>query len=138
MPKLIIPSRFSGLEKIREFVGKIARKAGLNDSEVYGVQLAVDEACSNIIEHAYGGEGMGKIKCSCEVDNKTLTIVLQDFGQPFEPEKVPKLEKDVPLEQIKPRGAGIYLMKNMMDEVTFEFSEETGNKLTLVKKITEE
>jgi anti-sigma regulatory factor (Ser/Thr protein kinase) len=52
---------------------------------------------------------------------------------PFDPDLVPPMEKDVPLQKIKPRGAGIYLMKNLMDEVHFEFNKISGNKLTMVK-----
>lgn len=138
MPNLTIPGRYSYLEKIREFVGQFAKQAGMNASEVYEVQLSVDEACSNIIEHAYGGEDLGKIDCSCQVDGESLTIVLRDFGGSFNPENVPPIEKDVPLQQLKPRGAGIYLMKKLMDEVSFEFTKESGNKLTLVKFIQKE
>jgi serine/threonine-protein kinase RsbW len=133
MPTITIPGQFSGLEKIRKFVGKFANQAGMNESDVYAIQLAVDEACSNIIEHAYGGEELGNIECTCMVEGESIKIVIKDYGNPFKPEKVPPMEKDVPLEKLKPRGAGIYLMKHLMDEVHFEFNEDSGNKLTMVK-----
>jgi serine/threonine-protein kinase RsbW len=133
MPTITISGQFSGLEKIRKFVSKFADQAGMNEDDVYAIQLAVDEACSNIIEHAYGGEDLGNIECTCSVEGDSIKIVLRDFGDPFDPDLVPPMEKDVPLQKIKPRGAGIYLMKNLMDEVHFEFNKISGNKLTMVK-----
>ncbi len=50
-----LPARFESLERVREFVAQVALAFGLNPSDVYSVQLATDEAFSNIIEHAYGG-----------------------------------------------------------------------------------
>jgi serine/threonine-protein kinase RsbW len=138
MPKITLPGHFSGLEKIRKFVGKFAEKAGMNESDVYAIQLAVDEACSNIIEHAYGGEDLGQIECTCSVEDKSIKITLRDFGEPFEPDRVPPMEEGVPLQEIKPRGAGIFLMKHLMDEVSFEFGKESGNELTMVKHFKKE
>lgn len=111
-----------------------ARNAGLKDSQIYGVQLAVDEACSNIIEHAYGGKNSGKIQVTCEVDEGELRVILQDRGVQFNPEQIPGLKNDTPLSKVKSRGAGLFLIRKMMDEVYFDFSSETGNTLTMVKK----
>ncbi len=53
MPSRVFSAQFENLDPIRAFVGEVARRAGMNEQEVYNVQLAVDEACSNIIEYAY-------------------------------------------------------------------------------------
>ncbi|MGB7095630.1 MAG: ATP-binding protein, partial [Anaerolineales bacterium] len=76
---------FESLAGIRRFVFKAASEAGFNDKEIYAVELAVDEACSNIIEHAYGGEGKGDIICTCNDINNGLEIILKDGGEPFDP-----------------------------------------------------
>jgi serine/threonine-protein kinase RsbW len=57
----IFPAKFESLEGLREFAAQAAKDAGMDESETYAVKLAVDEACSNIIEHAYCGEGRGDI-----------------------------------------------------------------------------
>ena len=57
--------RFESLADIRKFVFQAASNAGFDEKEIYAVELAVDEACSNIIEHAYEGEGKGDIICTC-------------------------------------------------------------------------
>ncbi|MBI3158506.1 MAG: ATP-binding protein [Chloroflexi bacterium] len=130
----VFPGHFSSLSAIAHFVEKQAVDAGLNDDEVYAVQLAVDEACTNIIEHGYGGEGLGEITCSCTPKASGLEIVLTDHGKAFDPGKVPEPKVSGPLEELGSRGAGIYLMKKLMDEVDFEFDEKSGTSLTMFKQ----
>jgi len=123
------------LESICQFVTQAAHEAGLDEAATYAVQLAVDEAATNIIEHAYQNSGEGVIECSYLILGDGLEITLVDHGIPFDPDAVPTPELNVPLEDLKPRGMGIYMMRKVMDEVRFEFSPQS-NKLTLVKKKT--
>jgi serine/threonine-protein kinase RsbW len=128
------PGRFDSLEKICEFVQQVARCASLDDPEVYAVQLAVDEACTNIIEHAYSGEEAGNIECTCDVLSDGLKVILHDHAPPFNPDEVPEPVLNVPLEEVKSRGLGLFLIRKMMDEVKFEFTPDVGNTLTMVKR----
>jgi len=128
------PGRFEYLATISEFIVKAAEEAGFNENEIYSIQLAADEAASNIIEHAYGGENRGKIECTCSITNENLTIIFKDYGTSFDPDQVPALDTTLPLEQRTPGGAGLFLMRKLMDEVNFEFSSKEGNTLILVKK----
>ncbi len=136
MKTVVFPGCFESLEKISDLVVRAATKAGLDDRAVYAVQLAVDEACTNIIEHAYGGEGKGNIECSIQVCRGEIKIILRDHGLPFDPKKVRKPKTHVPLEDLEPRGLGIFFMRNMMDEVQFEFCSDV-NILTMVKRSQE-
>lgn len=129
----IFPGKLESLNEICDFVTTSALQAGLDDTQVYAVQLAVDEAATNIIEHAYSGESRGDLECTCNALNNGLKVILHDHGKPFDPEDVPEPVVDVPLEQLKPRGLGIFLMRKMMDEVWFEFNLDQGNILTMVK-----
>ncbi len=133
MPKKTFPGNFKSLEDIGQFIVKQAEKAGFSPNEVYAIQTAVDEACSNIIDHAYGGENKGEIFIKVTERENDLKIVLRDQGEAFDPEDVPKPDLVSPLEIRKERGLGIYFMQKLMDQVVFEFSEKRGNKLTLVK-----
>jgi len=130
----IFPGVYESLDKIAKYVSQAAHKAGLDPAEVYQVQLAVDEACCNIIDHAYGGEGIGDIQLSLDVSNSNLTIVLKDQGEPFDPSELPPPQLNVPLEKMKVRGVGFYLMHKLMDEVRYEAEPGRGNTLTLVKR----
>ncbi len=133
MPSVKFLGNYENLAKICDFVTLAAKEAGLGEKAIYAVQLAVDEACSNIIEHAYGGEGLGDIQCTCETTKDRFSIILRDQGQPFVPLSVPEPDLNAPLDEIKPRGAGLFLMHKLMDEVHFDFSEDAGNVLTMVK-----
>ncbi|MBL6983646.1 MAG: ATP-binding protein, partial [Anaerolineales bacterium] len=102
-------------------------------AQVYSVQLAVDEACTNIIEHGYGGEGRGDIVCSCDPTEEGILIVIKDWGQHFSPDEIAEPDFDVPLEKLQSRGAGLFLMRKVMDEIDFKFDAE-GNTLTMKKR----
>jgi serine/threonine-protein kinase RsbW len=133
MQTMTFPGTFESLDKIRDFVVQAARQAGFDESATYAVELSVDEACTNIIEHAYGGEGRGELDCSVEITDQDLIIVLHDEGEPFDPDNIPIPNHSVPLEELKPRGVGLFLIRKMMDEIRFEFTPDRGNILTMVK-----
>jgi serine/threonine-protein kinase RsbW len=128
------PSRFESLAGIRDFVNLAAKDAGFNEKEIYAVELAVDEACANIIEHAYDGEGKGQIECTCNDINGGLEIIIKDDGKPFDPDSVTSPDFSVDLEDLLPRGAGLFIIRNLMDDVSFTFSKNKGNILRMVKR----
>ena len=130
---VIFPGRFDSLVRIGEFVVHVAEAAGLNTRAVYAVQTAVDEACANIIEHAYGGEGRGDIECTCRINNNGLTVTLRDYGCSFDPTSVPEPDLYANLDNRKEGGLGLYFIRQLMDEVRFEFTPDAGNVLTMVK-----
>lgn len=134
MRTLIFPARYSSLTEIRQFVGAAARDGGMDDREVYAVQLAVDEACSNVIEHAYGGEGDEPIEITCSPHPDRLMIILRDYGRPFDPTAVPQPDIKADLSRRGVGGLGLYLIRKMMDEVTYEASSRAGNSLTMIKR----
>ncbi len=132
MPSKKFPARFEFLDEIREFVGKKARASGFSDKDIYSIQLAADEAASNVIEHAYAGMQNGTIQLSCDFSGKILTITLLDHGRQFDPAQVrdPDLKANLSDRQIG--GLGIFLMRKMMDEVQYQ-SSKSGNLLVMRK-----
>ena len=133
MRTVTYPAKFEFLNEIRDFVAEVARDGGFDDKEIYSVQLAADEAASNIIEHAYEGVADGKIELTCEMRGAELVIAMQDHGKPFDSKKVksPNLKTDLSERQVG--GLGIYLMRKLMDEVKYR-SSGTGNLLTMIKR----
>jgi serine/threonine-protein kinase RsbW len=132
MPTQIFPGEYASLEKIASFVRHEAESIGLAQVDVFAVETAVDEAVSNIIEHAYQGENKGTITCTCIADPDRLTIILEDFGTPFDPSVVPVPDIKKSLKQRKDHGLGIFMMHQWMDEIHFEFCEDC-NRLVMVK-----
>ncbi len=122
------------MDEIREFVAEVAREGGFTEKEIYSLQLAADEAASNIIEHAYEGVSNADIDITCDMRGDTLTITMHDEGISFDPSKVkkPNLKADLSDRQIG--GLGVYLMRKLMDEVRYESNSRTGNLLTMTKR----
>jgi serine/threonine-protein kinase RsbW len=127
-------AKFELLDEIREYVGNIAREAGFNDKDVYNIQLATDEAASNIIEHAYENISDGVLELSCGVHNSTITIILTDHGESFDPSEIPLPDLQADLADRKIGGLGIFLMRKLMDEVHYESNTDKSNTLTLIKR----
>lgn len=130
---LTIAGNYQNLTAIGQFVTHWAIESGLDERAVYAVQMAVDEACSNIIEHAYGGEGKGDVELYCRKLDDGLEVTIRDQGHPFDPTAIDAPNIHAPLEERGEGGLGLFLMKELMDEVAFEFSKG-GNTLLLVKK----
>lgn len=127
-------SRLERLSQISEFVEKAARQCGLDEHQVYDVQMAVDEACSNVIEHAYNGKPNGKIEIVCEKRNDEFVVTIRDTGKPFDPSRVAPPKTNVPISERDIGGLGLFFIQKLMDRVHFDFSKN-GNRLTMVKRI---
>lgn len=134
MRTAIFPGRFSSLDNIRAFFTEAATEAGLTDKSKFDVQLAADEAVSNIIEHAYGGENIGDIECSYQVFDDRLELFFRDHGEPFDPTEAKTQDLESNIYCRKPRGLGLHFMRNLMDEIDFSFDAAKGNLLRMVKK----
>jgi serine/threonine-protein kinase RsbW len=134
MPKTTFPAKFEYLDEIRDLVAQVAREGGFTEREIYSLQLAADEAASNIIEHAYEGISDAKLDVTCDMRGEVMVISMRDSGAPFDPSKVkpPNLRADLSDRQIG--GLGVYLMRKIMDEVRYESNAKTGNLLTMTKR----
>ena len=137
MSKITFNASFDILDEIRDVVGDVARQVGFSDKEIYSIQLAADEASSNIIEHAYAGVKNGKLEVECIVFDRGIKIVMRDHGKPFNPASVPEPNVKADLSDRKIGGLGMYLMRKLMDEVNYEASAESGNILTMIKRMGE-
>jgi anti-sigma regulatory factor (Ser/Thr protein kinase) len=134
MQSVRFAARFEFLDEIREFVGDIARIGGFGDKDVYNIQLATDEAASNIIEHAYEGVSDGVLDLSCGIEGEAIRIVLIDYGEPFDPSAIPMPDLKADLSDRKIGGLGIFLMRKLMDEVHYEPRDDKSNVLTMIKR----
>lgn len=130
---LTVPGRYDRLAQICKFVADGATVAGLSESESSHCQLAVDEACTNVIEHGYRGEDRGQIAVTCETNPGELIITIRDYARRFDPNGVPEPKLDANLDDMRIGGLGLYFMRQVMDAVEFSY-EGDGNKLVLVKR----
>jgi serine/threonine-protein kinase RsbW len=134
MQSVRFAAKFEFLDEIREFVGGIARQGGFSDKDVYNIQLATDEAASNMIEHSYENMPDGVIDLSCGMEADQIRIVLIDYGEPFDPSAIPLPDLKADLSDRKIGGLGIFLMRKLMDEVHYEPKPDKSNVLTMIKR----
>jgi len=121
---LQLPSHTDFLDLIRDFISKLSVYAGFGDENVYKISLAVDEACTNIIRHAYDEGNIRLIDIETEINNGQFTVIVSDTGKGFNPDDVGEPDLQDYIVRHKVGGFGLYLIKTLMDEV--EFSIEPG------------
>ncbi len=121
------------LGAIREFVVQTSRELGVDESTICDLQLAVDEICSNVLRHGYDGRG-GQVEVTVESVEDGVQVTVRDWGRAFEPQAVPLPDVRAPLEQRPLGGLGLFLVRQVMDEVQFEFGGKRGNSVTMVKR----
>lgn len=135
MPQKTFVGKLKNLPQIGAYVKKAAQIAGLNEEAIYAVELAVDEAATNIIEHGYPRDAPGKITCIYEILPDGLKITLKDRAQQFDPDNVPAPSfYGKPIEELTPRGLGLFFIYRLMDEVHFSFVPGEGNTLIMIKR----
>jgi serine/threonine-protein kinase RsbW len=121
------------LREVRHFVEAAARQFGFVDEDVSNIVLAVDEACTNIIKHAYGGSSTGEIRVTVIREGTSFEVQIHDQGRPFDPESIhpPNLKQH--LSEYRRGGLGVYLMRRLMDQVEFSIHPGRPNEVRLVK-----
>lgn len=125
---------YRNLAQIADYAMQYARELGFEHKALYAIELALDEACANIIDHGYKGEGKGSIDIGLSTEDALFVIKVEDTGQAFDPESIPPPDLTSPLDIRSERGLGVYTMRKLMDRV--EFSRCEGkNCLLLVKHL---
>jgi serine/threonine-protein kinase RsbW len=134
--KLEIKSRTENLTAIREFINNAAKGAGFSKETIDNIILAVDEACTNIIKHAYKYIPDGRIVIKYKTDEHSFTIEIVDFGKSFDPMLVPNPDLQKYIDQGRVGGLGMFLMKTLMDEVKYTSIPGKFNQVSLSKHIS--
>jgi serine/threonine-protein kinase RsbW len=133
--ELEIDSKVDNLPVIANFVDEVLERFGADPASVYRVQLAIDEACTNVMKYAYEEE-TGLIRLEMELIGDSLVITVSDSGKPFDLDTIPPPDLDADLEKRRIGGLGIYFIRKLMDEVTYSSDSAAGNRLTMRKSIT--
>lgn len=137
---LKVRGRYSNIRQICDFIIHGAQTSGLGEGATFHIELACDEACTNIIEHAYEGEDRGDIEVRWRVKGNDFVITFHDNGRSFDPTTVPapaisELSETPEPENLKVGGLGIHFMRTLMDDIRYSFDQQKGNTLTMIKQI---
>lgn len=121
------------LKDFREFIKEnCAGIPGVTNEILYDIQLAVDEACTNIITHGYVDMDPGSVILDLELGPDKLILSLTDFGHSFEPGNTPVPDVDASIEERELGGFGLFFINQSMDEIDYRVTED-GNTMVLTK-----
>jgi serine/threonine-protein kinase RsbW len=140
MDELRVSARLDVLSSIGAFVLKAAENAGLDRRAAYRLRLAVDEMATNIIVHGNPLEHSGddEIRLTSEIDDRSLTITLEDRGPEFNPldHESPEGHIEKPMEQRPIGGLGVFLAIRGVDSFQYERAEGRNRSLFIVHRPT--
>ena len=121
------------LASIRSLVRTYFRDAGIDPERVVELVLAVDEACSNAMRHAYDGRTDGRIVLELSSDRGTVDVMLHDDGRPAQPERIARrtLEQPKSLDDLTVGGLGVQLIYEVFDEVEYRQGKDRGNTILM-------
>jgi serine/threonine-protein kinase RsbW len=128
-----IPSDINYLNLVRNFIAGVSREEGLDDDEISQVEMALDEALANVVEHAYTYDAFQDVEIRLSLRPGELEILVKDQGREFENRKNPLPDLKEHIEQRRVSGLGRYLMSTLMDEVEYRRLHQT-NELRMTKR----
>ncbi len=128
---MTIPSRVECIDDARRWVTARATAAGVTGDAISDMELALTEALANVIEHAYCGRGDAEIVVGAEVDEASYRVSVRDWGRLAEAAEFAIRDLADPGEG----GYGLFLMGELMDDVTREPQPDGGTLLTLTKNV---
>ena len=131
--KLRISSITENLEIIREFINRLAIKGGFGSDIADQIELAVDEACTNVIKHAHKYNAKRIIDITVFIDRNKIEVIVSDTGKGFDIDKLPEPDIEKYVRESKMGGLGIHLMRTLMDEVNYTFNPGKKNQVSLIK-----
>ena len=127
--KLQFPSDPKFLSLLRSLIGSAAKMVGFGEKEVGNLQLAVDEAVTNIIRHSLKNDFGRTIEAELVLGERALEVMFRDDGEPAGKDDLKPKEPS----PNRPGGLGLYLMHECMDKVSYERLSNDQNQLCLVK-----
>ena len=128
--ELRIPCRAEWVALARLAVAAVANRLRLSVEEIEDVKLAVAEACTAVIQHENHGE---TIELTCETSPELLRIRVRDGGRHLHQ---PAAQRSMDLDEARVAGLGVFLIRTLMDEVSYDAHPEMGTDLVMVKRLT--
>ena len=132
--RLVLHNDIQQLSRLQEFIEEIGEAKGLDPGTVSQINLALEEAVTNVILYAYPEGTDGLVEIEARAGEKALEFVITDEGAPFDPTTRKDADIHASLENRPIGGLGIHLIRHIMDSVRYERANGK-NILTITKKI---
>ena len=128
-----LESSLDSVNRVEQTAEEMARKAGLEEEEIYRVAMAVREAAVNAVLHGNSYDPEKQITASFEQTADSLVIRIADQGKGLNPETLP--DPLAPENILRPSGRGIFLIRRFMDEVRIRSAPEGGIEISMTKRL---
>jgi anti-sigma regulatory factor (Ser/Thr protein kinase) len=137
--ELNIASNPESLPEVRTAAERMARQEGFGDADAHRLVLAIDEALANVIKHGYEGRPDQPITITLEKAKSAegrvgIAVTVRDQGRQVDPKTI----KGRPLDDIRPGGLGVHIIRTVMDEYSYSCPEEGGMMLRMIKYISDD
>ncbi len=129
---LTIPSATRYLRRVRKFVTQHAQQAKLTETHINALILAVDEACANVIEHAYQQDPNNELTIAMTIESTHVVVEIRDHGLPFNRKDYQRPNVVELSRKRRSGGLGVDIMRRMMDKVEY-LAHENMNEVRLTK-----
>lgn len=131
--KITVQASTEHLAEVRNFVAEHAVNFGFSPEEVADIRLAVDEAYTNIIKHAYQKNEQKSVDIELGYDHSEFWVALLDTGNAFDPSNYKKPDIRQKIKEKKRGGVGVYLIRKLMDHVEYQ-TDDAINTIRMTKK----
>ncbi|MBQ1208858.1 MAG: ATP-binding protein [Bacteroidales bacterium] len=131
---IVLTNNLSEIGRLTAFIEEIGQEFSLAPDVVFNLTLVLEEAVVNIINYAYPKEEHERIFLSAKLQNGSIVLMLTDTGKEFDPTLAPEADVTLSAEDRQIGGLGIFLIRQIMNEVKYE-RLEGKNILTLEKKL---
>lgn len=129
-----IINQIDEIERVSAFIEELGEELNLSLSLVMKINLAIEEAITNIIQYAYPKGSANTINLSTEYKDNELIFILTDRGEAFDPTQVSEVDTSLTAEERSIGGLGIFLVRKIMGEVTYQRIDDE-NRLEMRKKL---
>lgn len=136
--RIFLTSNLANLSKARDFISKKAKESGASESDITKIEISCDEWSANVIEHGLGNKKDKGFTIECRYGNNKFTVIYEHPGARFNPIDEDLVNLSEHFSELKERGLGIFIMREMMDEIHYEYIDNKINKITLVKNLENE
>ena len=131
--QLTVPNDLSYLPAIQAYVTEIGRKTGFEEEELNQIDLGLEEAVTNVIEHAFDSREKATFRIICQPMPAGLRIIIRERGIPYDPSQTPQYHPDQVSFDSSPKGLGTFLIRETMDEYSFRYLGKRGKEVHLIK-----
>ena len=133
--RIHLVSDLKNLSQAREFISKKAKEAFAKDPDITKIEISCDEWCASIIEHNLWDGVRKDFTIECRYDGSKFIVLFENEGERFNPVEQDEVNINEQFSEEEERRLGIVIMKEIMDEILYEYVEDRINRLTLVKKL---